>query len=113
VNGQTGFGFNVALLPSFVRVANFQGRFILVDGYHRCFGLLRRGIGRIPALVGDVATVEGLGLPATGMLPQDAYLGDQPALVRDYLDDSVAADVRVPATQKVIAITGLEFQASS
>ncbi len=113
VNGQAGFGFHVALLSSFVRVANFQGRFILVDGYHRCFGLLRRGIGRIPALVGDVATVEGLGLPATGMLPQDAYLGDRPALIRDYLDNSVAADVRVPATQKVIAITGLEFQASS
>ena len=28
-------------------------------------------------------------------------------------NDTVAADVRVPATQKVIAITGLEFQASS
>ncbi|MDP9343643.1 MAG: hypothetical protein M3Q23_16435 [Actinomycetota bacterium] len=41
VNGQTGLGFHVALLPSFVRVANFQGRFILVDGYHRAFGLLR------------------------------------------------------------------------
>jgi hypothetical protein len=113
VNGQAGFGFHVALLPSFVRVANFQSRFILVDGYHRSFGLLRRGIARVPALVGDVGTFEALGLPATGMLAQDAYLGDRPALLRDYLDDSVAADVRVPATQKVIAITGLEFQATS
>jgi hypothetical protein len=113
VNGAPGFGFHVALLPSFVRVANFQGRFILVDGYHRAFGLLRRGIARIPALVGEVATVEALGLPPAGMLPQDAYLGERPALIRDYLDDTVAADVRVPATQKVIAITGLEFQVSS
>ncbi len=47
------------------------------------------------------------------MLPQDAYLGERPALIRDYLDDTVAVDVRVPATQKVIVITGLEFQASS
>jgi hypothetical protein len=113
VDGQAALGFHVALLPSFVRVANFNGRFILVDGYHRAFGLLRRGIGRIPALVGDVGTVEALGLPPTGMLAQNAYLGDRPALILDYLDDTVAADVRVPATQKVIAITGLEFQANS
>jgi hypothetical protein len=48
-----------------------------------------------------------------GMLPQNAYLGDRPALIRDYLNDEVAADVLVPATQKVVVITALEFQASS
>jgi hypothetical protein len=113
VNGQAGLGFHVGLLPSFVRVASFQGQLVLVDGYHRAFGLLRRGITRFPALVGDVTTVEALGLPQMGMLPQNAYLGDRPALIRDYLNDEVAADVLVPATQKVVAITALEFQASS
>jgi hypothetical protein len=81
-----------------------------VDGYHRAHGFLRRGINVVPALVGDVGSFEELGLPPLGMLAQDAYLGDHPPLLADYLSDEVAAEVMVPTTQKTIVIAGLELQ---
>lgn len=109
-NGAPLFGFTVALLTSFVRVARYQRRYILVDGYHRAHGFLRRGINVVPAFVSDVPSFEALGLPTVGMLPQDAYLGDRPPVLPDYLSDAVAAEVMVPGTQKTIVIAGLELQ---
>jgi len=104
------FGFTVALLTSFVRVARYQTRYILVDGYHRAHGFLRLGIGVVPAFVTEVSSFEALGLPTVGMLPQDTYLGDRPPVLADYLSNEVAAEVTVPVTQKTIVIAGLELQ---
>ena len=104
------FGFTVALLTSFVRVARYQKRYILVDGYHRAHGFLRRGINVVPAFITEVSSFEALGLPTVGMLPQDTYLGDRPPVLADYLSNEVAAEVTVPITQKTIVIAGLELQ---
>lgn len=112
VNGVPMFGFNVALAPSFMRVARYRSRYLLLDGYHRAHGFLRRGITQVPTFVRDLPSFEALGLPQ-GMLPQDAYLGERPPSLRDYLNDDVAADVDVPTTEKVIVITGLEVQAAA
>jgi len=103
-------GFSVALVTSFVRIARYQERYILVDGYHRAHGFLRRGIKVVPAFVSEVTSFESLGLPPVGMLPQDAYLGERPPVLADYLSDEVSAAVIVPVTQKTIAIVGLELQ---
>jgi len=43
------------------------------------------------------------------MLPQDAYLGDRPPLLVDYLNNEVAATTTAPATQKVIVVQALEI----
>jgi len=112
VNGAPIFGFNVALAPSFIRVARYQSRYLLLDGYHRAHGFLRRGITHVPVFVRDTPSFEALGLPQ-GMLPQDAYLGERPPLLPDYLNDDVSTDVDVPTTEKVIVITGLEVQAAA
>jgi hypothetical protein len=109
-NGAPMFGFTLGLVTSFLRVAQYQGRYILVDGYHRAHGLLRRGMSVVPAFVTEVQSFEALGLPAVGMLPQEAFLGDRPPFLSDYLSDEVAADITVPAMQKTIAIVGLELQ---
>lgn len=106
--GVHGFGFVVAVSPSFMQVARFGGRYLLRDGYHRAYGFLRRGISHAPVFYREFATFEDLALPQ-GMLPQDAYLGQRPARLADYLDDSVAADVELPASQKMIVIQGLEI----
>jgi hypothetical protein len=106
--GTAGFGFTLAVSPSFMQVAGFDGRLMLRDGYHRAYGLLRRGITRVPVFYRQFATIEELHLPQ-GMLPQAAYLGDRPATIADYLDNVVAASVDLPATQKMIVISGLEL----
>jgi hypothetical protein len=106
--GVTVFGFAVGVSPSFLQVAYHKGRHILRDGYHRAYGLLKRGVNPVPAFVREFATFEELRLPP-GMLPQDAYLGDRPPLLLDYLDDEVSVDVVAPATQKMIIVQGLEL----
>lgn len=105
--GLLGFGFNVTVPPSFVQVARFQGRYVLRDGYHRSFGLLSRGITRVPAYVRDFATAEEL-VPA-GTLPRSAWLGNRPPLLRDYHDDLVAEPVLLPVPHRMIVIHAVEL----
>lgn len=102
-----GFGFAVALLPSFLSVVGIAGRYILTDGYHRAYGLLESGITRVPALVRECNTVQEAGIPA-GMLSPDVFLGDRPALLPDYLDPAVSADTLSPITTKMVVVQALE-----
>jgi hypothetical protein len=105
--GHIGFGFIVAVLPSFLQVARHHGRYVLRDGYHRAFGLLARGIIRAPAFVRDYG-VGDLGTGA-GLFSTDVYLGDNPPRLSDFLNDQVAADVDVPIVQKMLVVQGLEL----
>jgi hypothetical protein len=43
------------------------------------------------------------------MLPQSAWLGQRPPLLRDYHDDLVAESVRWPAQRKMVIIQALEL----
>lgn len=111
VNGMLGFGFAVAIPPPFMQVACFEGRFILRDGYHRAFGLLSRGVTHVPVFVRNFDSLEQF-VPA-GMLPHGAWLGQRPPLLRDYRDDSVAENINLPATQKMIVIQAIELSPHS
>ena len=101
-----GFGFRIAVTPSYLQVARIRGRLVLRDGYHRSFGLISRGITHVPAYVRDYDTTENLA-PA-GMLPQNTWLGDRPPMLRDYHDDRVAASVLLPAQHRMIVIHSIE-----
>jgi hypothetical protein len=101
------FGFAVGAPSSFVQVASYNGRYLLRDGYHRAYGLLRRGITRAPVFVREFERFEDLRLPA-GMLPQDSYLGTRPPTLNDYLDDTVSTNGAMLVTQKIVLIQALE-----
>jgi hypothetical protein len=77
------------------------------DGYHRSFGLLNRGISRVPAIFRHAENFEDLGVPH-GMLPQAQWLGTRPPRLDDYLVDEVAETVNVPAAQRLIVVQALE-----
>ena len=109
--GAPVFGFFLALMPSFMQVAHFQGRYVLRDGYHRALGLLSAGIMEAPAFVRDFDAIEQLVPP--GMLPQHSWLGPRPPLVPDYFDNSVAATVALPAVQKVVMVQAIEATVSA
>ncbi len=96
-------GFVIGLQSSLLSVAEYAGRFVLTDGYHRAYGLLAEGVMKAPALIRPCTSVEELGLPP-GMLRQEAWLGPRPALLGDYLDEDVSAEVALPATQRVIVV---------
>jgi hypothetical protein len=101
------FGFAVALSPSFMQVASYNGRYLLRDGYHRAYGLLARGISKAPVLAREFDRFEDLRLPP-GLLPQDAYLGSRPPTLGDYLNRDVSAATSILITQKVVVIQALE-----
>jgi hypothetical protein len=105
--GAAALGFIVRVMPSLMQVIRFRDRYILRDGYHRALGLLDQGITQVPVFTRTMETIEQVTLP--GMLPQDAYLGERPPLLRDYRDDTVARDVRLPAVQRMIVIQGNEL----
>lgn len=89
--GVYGFGFFFEVVPSFLSVAEHQGRYILYDGYHRSYRLLSAGITAAPAFVRHFADDDVL-FP-TGMLPRQAYSGPGAPTLADYLDDRVSADI--------------------
>jgi len=104
---QAAFGFAVALLPSFVNVAGIGGRYFLLDGYHRAYGLLAAGVTRVPALVKNYGQLQECRI-SPGMLSPDVFLGDHAPLLPDYLDDTVCADTMAPVVTKMIVIQALE-----
>ncbi len=46
------------------------------------------------------------------MLPHDAFLGDRPPYLPDFLDDEVAADMMIPAADKLVMVQALEVNPS-
>lgn len=102
-----GLGFSVSISPSYLVVASYQGRHYLRDGYHRALGLLLAGVSEVPAFVRSYDSIQSLVPP--GMLPHEAFLGERPPRLTDYLDDSVSVDVELPATQKMIVVQALEL----
>jgi hypothetical protein len=110
-SGAPVFGFFLALMPSLMQVAHFQGRYVLRDGYHRAVGLLSSGITEVPAFIKDFDAIEQLVPP--GILPQNAWLGPRPPLVPDYFDNAVAATVALPAVQKVVMVQAIEATVSA
>jgi hypothetical protein len=101
--GVLGFGFLVRVLPSFVSVAEYRGRYILRDGYHRAYAFLRAGAVNVPAFIRRFGDDES---PfRSGMLPEEVYCGDRPPTLQDYHDDAVAADVSFTPNDTTIVVS--------
>jgi hypothetical protein len=97
-----GFGFLLEILTSFVSVAEFRGRYVLRDGYHRTYRLLAGGVFKVPAFVRRFGDDDSLF--RSGMLPEAVYCGERPPTLADYDDDTVAADARYTPTNTRISV---------
>jgi hypothetical protein len=106
---QNFVGFIVTFGAQFVQVAEYNGRWFVRDGYHRCYGLLRRGVTQIPCVFVRARTFEELGAAQPGFFPYEVLFGDRPPFVKDFMDDSVSATTRQLAHRKVVRIRGEEF----
>jgi hypothetical protein len=101
-----GYGFCIALLPSFVQVVLYRGRYFLKDGYHRSLALLEKGITHIPVIYQEI--VESQNLELEGRFPDEIILGTHPPQLPDYFRDDVAAAGFHLASQKTIEIQSME-----
>ena len=109
INGSQFYGFAMGFGSTYVQVVEFQGRWFVRDGYHRCYGLLRSGVDHIPCLFIRAQNVQQFAGTAPGFFRWDIIFGARPPYLRDFLDDSVAETVQRPVVGKVIRITAQEF----
>ncbi len=106
---QNFIGFTMNFGSPFVQIAEYNGRWFVRDGYHRCFGLLRRGVTRVPCVFVRPRSFPELGAAAPSFFPYEVLFGERPPFLRDFLDDSVAVTARQAAQRKVVRIRAEEF----
>ena len=97
------FGIETEVANSLVQVVRWQGAYILRDGYHRVYGLLSRGIGSVPVLYREFPDYQPP-LVAPGLFDPNIYVSDRAPMLRDYLDDTVSANIEVRRTQKTLVV---------
>jgi hypothetical protein len=102
-------GFPVHFGSPFIKVAEYEGRWILCDGYHRCYALLKRSIRKIPCVFIRARSFEETGAARPAFVPREVLYGDRPPLVADFLDNSVTATVNRKANLTVARVRAAEF----
>lgn len=106
--GNVSVTFNIQTRPNFVQVAHFRDRYILKNGYHRCYQLLAAGEAHVPAVVREVDSYDDTGAKGSGWFQDGMILGPRPPLVVDYLTD-VAVDLESKVQNKVVRVFSEKF----
>ena len=91
--------FTVRAKPNLVNVARYEGRLLLMNGYHRTYQLMQNGETHVPAFVRDVdAFPDGLDFS------EELAMSDRPPMLPDFNTDA-ATTIRKPAMNELIRIT--------
>jgi hypothetical protein len=107
---QKFIGFAITFGGQFVQIAEYDGRWFVRDGYHRCYGLLRRGIQRVPCVFIRAASYEQLVGGGSGFLAHQTLFGTRPPFMKDFLNDAVSASAMRMATRKVVRVSADDFE---
>jgi len=102
-------GFAVNFGAGYVQIAEYKGRWFVRDGYHRTYGLLRRGIQQVPCIFIRAKNYQELGAAAPGFFPYEVLFSDRPPFIMDFLDDQLSTSVNQKAMRKVVRISAEEF----
>lgn len=108
-NGQNFMGFAYGFGTNVVQIAEYQGRWFVRDGYHRCYGLLRRGVEYAPCVFIRASNTLELGSENPAFFRHELLFGTRPPALTDFLNDDVARSVTKPAMRKVIRFSAQEF----
>ena len=96
-----GFSANV------VNVIRFENRLVLNNGYHRVYGLIRRGVTHVPAIIQVCRHWEDVGLTGSSELygNSEAYFeSERPPLLRDFFDARLTKSFVVRSTRKFVRL---------
>lgn len=102
-------GFAINFGSPFVQVAEYKSRWFVRDGYHRCYGFLRRGIRKIPCVFIRARSFQELGAEAPGFFSHELLFGERPPFLSDFLNDSVSVFAHQEVIRKVIRVSAEEF----
>jgi hypothetical protein len=103
------FGFTIGLGGSYVQFIEYQNRWMVRDGHHRLFGLLKAGITAVPAVLIHARSFEETGAGRPGFFGYEQLFGATPPQLTDYVSEEFSAEVEVRAIRKVVRLKAEEF----
>jgi hypothetical protein len=103
------FGFQLSFGTRFVQLVEYQGRWMVRDGYHRIQGLLSMGITQIPCVLVRAKSFEETGAGRPGFFGYEVLFGDRPPDVTDFQSPHFSVDVQIQAVMRVVRIRAEEF----
>jgi hypothetical protein len=103
------FGFTIGLGGSYVQFIEYQNRWMVRDGHHRLYGLLKAGITAVPAVLIRARSFEETGAGRPGFFGYEQLFGATPPLFADYVSDEFSAEVPVRAIRKVVRLRAEEY----
>jgi len=102
-----GFAFGAGLRA--MSVAQYEGRYILKNGYHRAYALRKAGHNWIPVLLLQVPSYDLTGANRPGFFPVDLLRGPKPPILDDFFSPA-AVDIK-RFKQKMVMTVHAEVQA--
>jgi len=96
-----GFAYGFGL-PQVLAV-EYRGAYIIKNGHHRAFALIKKGHTRLPCLVLSTDNYQFTGGQMSGAFPPDLVMSDRPPLLQDFASD---AAVQIPRrrTRAVVSV---------
>lgn len=101
--GTVSVQFLVRSTPNFVQIVHYEDRFILKNGYHRTFQLLRAGESHVPCFIVEVDGWNETGGANPNHFNEDVVMGDRPPLLNDFQSD-IAYDLYTAGRNTIIKI---------
>lgn len=96
--------FLVRSSPNFAQVVHYRDRYILRNGYHRTYQLLRAGESNLPCVILEVDDWSETGGNQPGHFDENVVMhSDRPPLITDFQSD-IASDLYTPARNTHIRI---------
>jgi hypothetical protein len=100
---------DLTLGSPFVQVAEFGGRMILRNGYHRVVSLLTQGVSHAPVILLQCADYAQTGAAGPGFFAPHVVMGPKPPLLKHYLSP-FAIEFNAIDFHKAIRLRPDEFQ---
>jgi hypothetical protein len=95
--------FELKSNPNFVYVARFEDRYILKNGYHRVYQLLKAGETHIPAVVIEAESYDETGAEQAGFFDRELVMSERPPLITDY-ETPAAVTVSRRTTNRIVRV---------
>jgi hypothetical protein len=111
-SGARVVGFQIIFGTPHLHVVEYKGRRVLKDGYHRAYGLMSRGITRVPCVFERAGSFADVHSGASSLISPEDLLGPHPPLIADFFDPMMSMTVEQQNFRKVIRIRAEEFAVS-
>lgn len=104
---QSALALPVGFSANVLNVIRFRDRLVLNNGYHRAFGLYRRGVTHVPAIIQVCREWEDVGLVSSSEIFNNGsvyFERKRPPLIKDFADRRLTISFAVPISKKFVRI---------